>query len=93
MKTTNGRPAEDELVSAVKCTVYFVVVVVVAVAFMLWAWGLGENGDPGFAALCAGDPGPPPAHIRTGLTSYRLHRNALEITDMIATMPIDPDER
>ena len=41
----------------------------------------------------ADDPGPPPAHIRSGLTSYRLHRNALEIMDMIATMPIDPDER
>ena len=41
----------------------------------------------------AADAGPPPAHIRSGLTSYRLHRNALEIMDMIATMPIDPDER
>ncbi|MGI8754273.1 MAG: hypothetical protein ACR2MB_00075 [Acidimicrobiales bacterium] len=38
------------------------------------------------------DSGPPPAHIRSGLTSYRLHRNALEIMDMIATMPIDPDD-
>jgi hypothetical protein len=43
---------EDELVSAVKTNVYSVVAIV-AVAFMLWAWGLGENGDPGFAALCA----------------------------------------
>jgi hypothetical protein len=39
----------------------------------------------------ARDAGPPPAHIRSGLTSYGLHRNALEIMDMIATMPIDPD--
>jgi hypothetical protein len=38
------------------------------------------------------DSGPPPAHIRSGLTSYRLHRNALEIMDMIATMPYDPDD-
>jgi hypothetical protein len=37
--------------------------------------------------------GPPPAHIRSGLISYRLHRNALEMMDMIATLPIDPDER
>ena len=35
------------------------------------------------------DSGPPAAHIRRGLTSYRLHRNALEIMDMIATTPID----
>ncbi len=41
----------------------------------------------------AADAGPPPAHIRSGLISYRLHRNALEMMDMIATMPIDPDER
>ena len=41
----------------------------------------------------AADAGPPPAHMRRGLTSYRLHRNALEIMDMIATMPIDPDDR
>jgi hypothetical protein len=41
----------------------------------------------------AADAGPPPAHIRSGLISYRLHRNALEMIDMIATMPIDPDER
>lgn len=40
----------------------------------------------------AADAGPPPAHIRSGLTSYHLHRNALEIMDMIATMPIDPDD-
>jgi len=40
----------------------------------------------------AADSGPPPAHIRSGLTSYRLHRNALEMMDMIATMPIDPNE-
>lgn len=39
------------------------------------------------------DSGPPPAHIRSGLISYRLHRDALEIMDMISTMPIDPDER
>ena len=37
------------------------------------------------------DSGLPPAHIRSGLTSYRLHRNALEMMDMIATMPIDAD--
>ena len=41
----------------------------------------------------AADAGPPPAHIRSGLTSYRLHRSAMEMMDMIATMPIDPDER
>lgn len=40
----------------------------------------------------AKDAGPAPAHIRSGLTSYRLHRNALEIMDMIATMPVDPDD-
>ena len=40
----------------------------------------------------AADAGPPPAHIRSGLTSYRLHRNALEMMDMIATMPIDPND-
>jgi hypothetical protein len=42
----------DELVSAVRNNSYSVAAVI-AVAFMLWAWGLGENGDPGFAALCA----------------------------------------
>jgi hypothetical protein len=35
------------------------------------------------------DSGPPPAHIRSGLTTYRLHRNALA---MIATTPYDPDD-
>jgi len=40
----------------------------------------------------AADAGPPPAHIRSGLTSYRLHRNALEMMDMIATVPIDPND-
>lgn len=43
----------DELVSAVKNNSYSVAAII-AVALMLWAWGLGENGDPGFAALCAG---------------------------------------
>lgn len=41
----------------------------------------------------AKDAGPAPVHIRRGLTSYRLHRNALEFMNMIATMPYDPDER
>jgi hypothetical protein len=40
----------------------------------------------------AADPGPPPAHIRSGLISYRLHRSALEMMDLIATLPIDPDD-
>ena len=40
----------------------------------------------------AKDAGPAPAHIRRGLTSYRLHRNALEITDMIAMTPYDPGD-
>jgi hypothetical protein len=40
----------------------------------------------------AADAGPPPPRIRSGLTSYRLHRNALETMDMIATMPIDPND-
>lgn len=40
----------------------------------------------------AKDAGPVPAHIRRGLTSYRLHRNALEITDMIAMTPYDPGD-
>lgn len=38
------------------------------------------------------DSGPPPAHIRRSLTSYRLHHNAQEIMDMIATTPIQPDD-
>lgn len=41
----------------------------------------------------ARDAGPPPPHIRSGLISYRLHRNALEMMDIIATLPIDPDDR
>ena len=40
----------------------------------------------------ARDPGPPPAHISSGLTSYRLHRDELEIMEMISTMPIDRDD-
>lgn len=40
----------------------------------------------------AKDAGPAPAHIRRGLSSYRLHRNALEIMYMIATTRHDQDE-
>jgi hypothetical protein len=29
----------------------------------------------------------------SGRISYRLHRDALEMMDMISTMPIDPDDR
>lgn len=41
----------------------------------------------------ARDAGPPPTHIRSGLISYRLHRNALEIMDMISTQPFDAEDR
>jgi len=40
----------------------------------------------------ARDPGPPPAHIITGLISYRLHQDALEAMQIISRMPpYDPD--
>lgn len=38
------------------------------------------------------DPGPRPAPIRSGLISYRLHRNALEMMDMISTLRSDPND-
>lgn len=38
------------------------------------------------------DPGPPPAHIRGGLISHRLHRKAVEMMDMISTLPRDPND-
>lgn len=39
----------------------------------------------------ARDPAPPPAHIRSGLISYRLHRDAREIMDMITSDLNDAD--
>jgi hypothetical protein len=43
----------------------------------------------------ARDPGPPPAHIISGLASYRLHRTALELMSMPITLGdlLDPDDR